>query len=184
MRGGATRRCCRPRVALGLIGAIAVMLAATCPAVAFATRPDAQTAHGAVRNHARGQPGTYAIYKTFQNPYVAYALRLRRGRVAQAPQGPAEIVLRWGNKGFGYRHIKRNHGYTSTTESLITETVFKPQHVSHEPSAVVYTRTYIADSRLNGDVCTFKVVENPKDLDDGIEKGIITAYDNCDTFFL
>lgn len=183
MRGGALRRRCRPSVALGLSGAVAVMLAATCPAVAFATRPSAQAAHAAVRGHARARPGTYVIYKTFQNPYVANALRSRPGRAANAPQGPAAIVLRWGNRGFGYRHIKRQHGYTSTTESLITETVFQPQHISREPNAVVYTRTYIADSRLNGDVCTFRVVENPTHLSDGIEKGIITAYDSCATFF-
>lgn len=184
MRGVALDGGCRPSVAVGLMAAIVMMLAAACPAVALATPPSAHASHGAVRNHARVKPGTYAIYKTFQNPYVTYASRPRLGRAAKAPQGPAEIVLRWGNKGFGYRHIKRGHGYTSTTESLITETVFQPQHISREPSAVVYTRTYIADSRLNGDVCTFRVVENPKQLADGIEKGIITAYDTCDTFFL
>lgn len=56
----------------------------------------AQATHVAIRNHARGRPGTYAIYKTFQNPYVAVASRPRSGRAAKAPQGPAEIVLRWG----------------------------------------------------------------------------------------
>ncbi len=180
MREVARQRRYRLSVALGVIGAIAV----TCPAVALAAPPGAQASHVAIRNHARGRPGTYAVYKTFQNPYVAVASRPRSGRAAKAPQGPAEIVLRWGNNGFGYRHIKQKHGYTSTTESLITETVFKPQHISREPSAVVYLRTYIADSRLNGDVCTFRVVENPTHLADGIEKGIITAYDNCATFFL
>lgn len=169
-----------------LIVLVALLAAPVCPAVAYAHGGNASGGGSRARAAARSRPGTYAIYKIFRNPLWASRFRPASARAwsARSLVGPASIVLRWGNNAFGYRHIKRRHGYSSTTSSLISETVFRPGRIKRESaSAVVYTRTYYGDPRLNGDVCTFKVVENPKQLSDHLEKGIITAYDDCHTFF-
>jgi hypothetical protein len=106
---------------------------------------------------AAAAPGTYAVYQRFK---------------ARCGDFPCTIVLRWGNSKFGYRHIKRRHGYTRQTEAMIRRTLTRGRSSCLDDfcmgrkwelrSGDFYDRVIVSD----------RVVR-------GRKVGIITAYSGC-----
>jgi len=76
-----------------------------------------------------------------------------------------QVPLRCGTSGYGYTHIKNRHGFTSTTNSDISNTL---EHYTSVKNDSQTSQTFF----LNG----YRVAVECKGFSDGYGQGIITAY--------
>jgi hypothetical protein len=81
------------------------------------------------------------------------------------------IPLRWGTAHYGYRHIRREHGFGVQTDRRIAATI-NAQNIRtdpNDPSTEIWEHTF-GDTRSDY-YCLYRVVVQTKN-----NKGIITAY--------
>jgi hypothetical protein len=118
---------------------------------------------------AKKQHGTYDVYRHFKYPC---GWDLQTGSAAYCP-----VALRWGNKRFGYRHIKLRHGYNRRTERMIRRVLRRGVSTCYPPPGDLPCTTQVFTLR-SGDffdrvVVSHRVVRHR-------EVGIITAYSGAD----
>lgn len=109
--------------------------------------------------------GTYDVYRHFHYPCG--------GNFATGKPDRCSVALRWGNRKFGYRHIKLRHGYNRRTEAMIRRVLRRGVSKCYPPPGDLPCTTEVF-TLTSGDffdrvVVSHRIVRHR-------EVGIITAY--------
>jgi len=137
---------------------------------------------------ASASASAHQVFKTYDNMYNASAQDVddNCGDWPNLPyysqvgrtNGPNRMVLRWGNKRYGYRHIVRKRAYTSLFDSRV-RWITSCQPLSFVKHENLYDDVY--EGWVHAiKVCKFRVIYSHQIIgqpnDPYKEKGIVTAY--------